>query len=175
MKTYYLAGGCFWCLDAAYRQLEGVTSVVSGYANGRLKHPTYEAVCTGLTGDAEAVAVTFDPTVIPEDVILDIFFTIHNPLTRNRQGNDIGPQYRSGMYYTTEEELQLFEAAAKRAADTWDGKPVTEIVPLQQWVDAEDYHQDFFAKNPYQGYCMAVAQPKVNKVRKQYASYIKPF
>jgi peptide-methionine (S)-S-oxide reductase len=173
MKTFYLAGGCFWCLDAAYRQLKGVSSVVSGYANGKLKHPTYEAVCTGLTGDAEAVAVTFDPEVIPAETILDIFFTIHDPRTLNRQGNDVGPQYRSGMYYTDEAERELFQQAATRATDTWDGRIVTEIVPLAQWVEAEDYHQDYYAKNPLNGYCFMVARPKVNKVRQGWAEYLR--
>jgi peptide-methionine (S)-S-oxide reductase len=170
-ETFYLAGGCFWCLDAAFRELQGVQSVVSGYANGKLKNPTYEMVCTGMTGYTEAVAVTFDPEVLPRDVLLDIFFTIHDPRQLNRQGNDVGTQYRGGMYYQNETQQALFEAARDRAAETWDGRPVTEIVPLENWYDAEDYHQDFFAKNPWQGYCLAVALPKVNKVRRQYADY----
>ena len=173
METYVLAGGCFWCLDAVYRSLEGVSDVVSGYTGGSFKNPSYEAVCTGMTGHAEAVAVTFDPDVIPRDVILDVFFTLHDPRQLNRQGNDIGTQYRSAMYYTDEDQKQRFQAALERAADIWDGKVVTELTPLGTFYRAEDYHQDFFAKNPNQGYCLAVALPKVNKVRRSYAQYVK--
>jgi peptide-methionine (S)-S-oxide reductase len=173
MKTYVLAGGCFWCLDAAYRVLDGVADVVSGYTGGSTPHPSYEQVCTGTTGHTEAVAVTFDPEVIPSDVILDVFFTIHDPRQLNRQGNDIGTQYRSGMYYRDDEELALFTAARDRAAQVWDGEVVTEIEPLGEFWDAEEYHQDFFRKNPGQGYCMAVAVPKVNKVRQSYQHYLR--
>ena len=172
MKTYHLAGGCFWCLDAAYRVLRGVSDVVSGYTGGQNPHPTYEQVCTGTTGHAEAVAVTFDPTVIPSDVILDAFFTMHDPRQLNRQGNDVGTQYRSAMFYRDDEELALFEAARDRANETWGGGVVTEISPLGEFFDAEEYHQDFFAKNPSQGYCLAVAVPKVTKVRKSFAGYL---
>ena len=173
LTTFHLAGGCFWCLDAAYRALDGVTDVVSGYANSHMNHVNYEMVCTGMTGATEAVAVTFDESIIPADVILDVFFTIHDPRQLNRQGNDRGTQYRGGMYYRTEAEREIFEAAKARAVKIWDGKLVTEIVPLDRWEDAEDYHQDFFAKNPFQGYCLAVALPKVNKVRRGYAQYVK--
>ena len=172
MKTYHLAGGCFWCLDAAYRVLRGVSDVVSGYTGGQNPHPTYEQVCTGTTGHAEAVAVTFDPSVIPSDVILDAFFTMHDPRQLNRQGNDVGTQYRSAMFYRDDEELALFEAARDRANETWGGGVVTEISPLGEFYDAEEYHQDFFAKNPSQGYCLAVAVPKVAKVRKSFAGYL---
>lgn len=172
MKTYYLAGGCFWCLDAAYRVLRGVSDVVSGYTGGQNPHPTYEQVCTGTTGHAEAVAVTFDPSVIPSDVILDAFFTTHDPRQLNRQGNDVGTQYRSAMFHRDDEELALFEAARDRANETWGGGVVTEISPLGEFYDAEEYHQDFFAKNPSQGYCLAVAVPKVAKVRKSFAGYL---
>jgi peptide-methionine (S)-S-oxide reductase len=173
MKTYVLAGGCFWCLDAAYRVLVGVVDVVSGYTGGETEKPSYEEVCTGRTGHAEAVAVTFDPETIPSDVILDVFFTIHDPRQLNRQGNDIGTQYRSAMYYRDEEEKVLFEAALARAGDMWDGEIVTELSPLGPFYMAEDYHQDFFAKNPTQGYCLAVAVPKVNKVRQSYQRYLR--
>ncbi len=173
MTTFVLAGGCFWCLDAVYRTLEGVSDVVSGYTGGSVPNPTYEQVCTGTTGQAEAVAVTFDPEVIPADVILDVFFTLHDPRQLNRQGNDIGTQYRSAMFYDGEEQKALFEESLKRAADLWDGGIVTTLEPLGEFYRAEEYHQDFFAKNPGQGYCMAVALPKVNKVRKAYATYIK--
>ena len=174
MKTYVVAGGCFWCLDAAYRVLRGVSDVVSGYTGGSLEHPTYEQICTGMTGHAEAVAVTFDPNEIPSDVILDAFFTMHDPRQLNRQGADVGTQYRSAMFYSSEEDKALFEAAKARAEDTWDGDLVTEIVPLGEFFDAEGYHQDFFAKNPGQGYCLAVAVPKVSKVRKVFAEYLLP-
>jgi len=172
MHTLVLAGGCFWCLDAVYRVLRGVDSVVSGYTGGADPRPTYESVCTGRTGHAEAVAVTFDPEVIPAEVILDVFFTLHDPRQLNRQGADVGTQYRSAMFYTDDAQRELFEAARDRASDVWDGGIVTEISPLGEWFEAESFHQDFFAKNPGQGYCMAVALPKVNKVRKSYASYI---
>jgi peptide-methionine (S)-S-oxide reductase len=173
MRTFVLAGGCFWCLDAVYRTLNGVKDVVSGYAGGHTSHPTYEQVCTGRTGHAEAVKVVFDETVIPETVILDVFFTLHDPRQLNRQGNDVGTQYRSAMFYADDDQKTLFEAARDRASDIWDGGVVTEIVPLGDWWDAEDYHQDFFAKNPNQGYCLAVARPKVNKVRKSFAEYVR--
>jgi len=172
MNTYVLAGGCFWCLDAAYRVLRGVNSVVSGYIGGSTVNPTYEQICTGTTGHAEAVAVTFDPSVIPSDVILDAFFTMHDPRQLNRQGNDVGTQYRSAMFYRDDEQQALFEAARERAAEMWGGDVVTEISPLGEFYDAEDYHQDFFAKNPTQGYCLAVAAPKVSKVRKSFAEYL---
>ena len=172
MKTYYLAGGCFWCLDAAFRVLRGVSDVVSGYTGGQNPHPTYEQVCTGTTGHAEAVAVTFDPSVIPSDVILDAFFTTHDPRQLNRQGNDVGTQYRSAMFHRDDEELALFEAARDRANETWGGGVVTEISPLGEFYVAEEYHQDFFAKNPSQGYCLAVAVPKVANVRKSFAGYL---
>lgn len=172
MRTFVLAGGCFWCLDAVYRVLDGVSDVVSGYTGGATVDPDYESVCTGRTGHAEAVAVTFDPEIVPESVILDVFFTLHDPRQLNRQGNDVGTQYRSAMYYADEEQRELFEAARDRAAEWWDGSIVTEISPLGVYYPAEDYHQDFFAKNPGQGYCLAVALPKVNKIRKSYAKYI---
>lgn len=172
MQTFHLAGGCFWCLDAVYRVLDGVRHVVSGYTGGHVENPSYELICTGSTGHAEAVAVTFDPDVIPADVILDVFFTLHDPRQLNRQGNDVGTQYRSAMFYTSDEQKALFEAARDRAFEYWDGAIVTEISPLGTYFVAEEYHQDFFAKNPGQGYCVAVALPKVNKIRASYASYL---
>ncbi|MBX3093855.1 MAG: peptide-methionine (S)-S-oxide reductase MsrA [Cryobacterium sp.] len=173
METYVLAGGCFWCLDAVYRTLNGVSDVVSGYTAGTVPDPSYEAVCTGQTGHAEAVAVTFDPEVIPADIILDAFFTLHDPRQLNRQGNDVGTQYRSGMYYADEAQKATFEAALARASEIWDGGVVTELLPLGPFYAAEEYHQDFFAKNPGQGYCLAVAVPKVNKVRKAFSQYVR--
>lgn len=173
MHTFVLAGGCFWCLDAAYRALRGVSAVESGYIGGTVPAPSYEQVCTGRTGHAEAVAVTFDPEVIPDDVILDAFFTMHDPRQLNRQGNDIGTQYRSAMFPADDIQREQFEAARDRAAGWWDGGIVTTIEPMTTFYPAEDYHQDFFAKNPTQGYCLAVAVPKVNKVRARFTEYLK--
>ncbi len=172
MMTFYLAGGCFWCLDAAYRVLRGVHSVVSGYAGGHVDSPSYDAVCTGSTGHAEVVAVSFDEAVIPADVILDAFFTMHDPRQLNRQGNDVGTQYRSAMFPTDPNQRHLFELARGRANDIWGGGVVTTIDDLTEFFPAEDYHQDFFANNPTQGYCLAVAVPKVNKVRAGFAQYL---
>lgn len=173
MKTFVLAGGCFWCVDAAYRVLNGVESVVSGYTGGTVANPSYELVCTGSTGHAEAVKVTFDETVIPQEVILDAFFTMHDPTQLNRQGNDIGTQYRSAVFPADDQQRELFEAAMQRAADWWPAPLVTTIEPLGEFYEAEEYHQDFFAKNPTQGYCLAVAVPKVNKVRAGFSQYLK--
>lgn len=173
MTTFVVAGGCFWCLDAVYRTLNGVTDVISGYSGGKTENPSYEEVCTGTTGHAEVVKVVFDENVIPAEVILDVFFTLHDPRQLNRQGNDIGTQYRSAMFYDGEEQKELFQAAIDRANDYWGGGLVTTLEPLGAFYDAEEYHQNFFARNPGQGYCLAVAVPKVNKVRASFASYIK--
>lgn len=171
--TFVLAGGCFWCLDAAYRALRGVTEVVSCYTGGTVSDPSYEQVCTGATGHAEAVAVTFDESVIPADVILDAFFTMHDPTQLNRQGADVGTQYRSAMFPSDEAQRRLFEAARQRASEIWPGEVVTTIEPLGEVYPAEEHHQDFFAKNPTQGYCLAVAAPKVNKVRGAFSEYLR--
>lgn len=173
LTTFVLAGGCFWCLDAAYRQLRGVSEVVSCYTGGRTSNPSYEQVCTGGTGHAEAVAVTFDESVIPSEVILDAFFTMHDPTQLNRQGNDVGTQYRSAMFPVDDEQRSKFEAAITRANGWWPGEVVTTIEPLGEVFPAETYHQDFFAKNPTQGYCLAVAVPKVNKVRAAFSAYLR--
>lgn len=171
--TYVLAGGCYWCLDAAYRTLRGVTEVVSCFTGGHTEHPSYEEVCTGRTGHAEAVAVTFDEDVINSDIILDAFFTMHDPTQLNRQGADVGTQYRSAMFYADDAQRQVFEAARSRAAELWSGEIFTTIEPLGEIFSAPEYHQDFFAKNPTQGYCLAVAVPKVNKVRARFTEYLK--
>ncbi len=173
MHEFALAGGCFWCLDAVYRTLDGVLEVVSGYTGGISKNPDYDLVCTGMTGHAEAVKVRFDPEVIPDGVILDVFFSLHDPRQLNRQGNDVGTQYRSAMFFADDAQKTQFEAASARAAESWEGPVVTTIEPLGAWYRAEEYHQDFFAKNPNQGYCNAVALPKVDKIRKSFASYVK--
>jgi peptide-methionine (S)-S-oxide reductase len=165
-----LAGGCFWCLEAVYDQLKGVTDVVSGYANGHVPNPTYQQVCTGRTGHAEAVQITFDNSAITFRDLLDVFFTIHDPTTLNRQGNDIGPQYRSGIYYHTPEQKATAEQVIRELtqARLWPDPIVTEVLPLSSFYPAEDYHQEYFAHNPYQPYCLAVVAPKVAKARKQF-------
>ena len=173
MQEIVLAGGCFWCLDAAYRVVDGVEGVVSGYTGGDVAHPSYEAVCTGRTGHAEAVRVVYDESRLPTEVVLDMFFTMHDPRQLNRQGNDIGTQYRSAMFYRDDAERERFEAAIARASDWWPGEIVTTLEPLGDFFEAEDYHQDFFAKNPTQGYCLAVAAPKVNKIRAGFADYLR--
>lgn len=170
--TFVLAGGCYWCLDAAYRALQGIVDVHSCFTGGHTPYPSYEQVCTGSTGHAEAVAVTFDESVLPVEVVLDAYFTMHDPTQLNRQGNDIGTQYRSAMFYADEAQRELFEAARARAGEYWPGEIVTVIEPLGEVFPAPEAHQDFFAKNPTQGYCMAVAVPKVNKVRAGFAKYI---
>lgn len=173
MTTYVLAGGCFWCLDAVYRRLKGVEKVVSGYAGGDLPYPTYEQVSLGSSGHAEVVSVTFDESVIPSDVILDLFFLIHDPTTLNRQGNDVGTQYRSAMYFTDDDQKSLFEQALERAKTHWDSPIVTEITALNMFYAAEDYHQDYFNKNPGNGYCSVVVEPKISKARTAYKQWFK--
>lgn len=173
MKSFVLGGGCFWCLDSSFIQFDGIVDVEVGYMGGALESPSYEEVCSGRTGHAEVAKVTFDETVIPADVVLDIFFTLHDPTQLNRQGNDIGTQYRSCMFYVDEQQKAEFESARSRAASVWAGEVVTEITPMQAYWPAEEYHQDFFAKNPNQGYCLAVVLPKVIKVRKGFSTYLK--
>ena len=172
--TAVLGGGCFWCLDAAYRQIEGVTDVVCGYAGGHVESPSYEQVCTGRTGHAEVVRLTFDPTVIDEPTILDIYFTLHDPTTLNRQGNDIGPQYRSIMFARDAAQRERFQQAIGRAHGWWSDPIVTVIEPLTEFFPAEEYHQDYFAKNPDQSYCQVVVSGKVAKVRARFADRLRP-
>ncbi len=173
MTTYVLAGGCFWCLDAVYRRIKGVENVVSGFTGGDLPAPTYDQVALGSTGHAEAVQITFDESIIPKDVIVDLFFLIHNPTTLNRQGNDIGTQYRSAMFYVDDEQKAAYQAATVRATKYWDDPIVTEITPLDLFYPAEDYHQDYFTKNPTAGYCTVVIEPKISKARIAYTQYFK--
>jgi len=174
MTTYVLAGGCFWCLDAVYRRLKGVAEVVSGYAGGAVDNPTYEQVSTAETGHAEVVQITFDETIIPKEVILDLFFLIHDPTTLNRQGNDVGPQYRSDMFYKDDAERNEFEAALERAKEHWTDVPiVTKLTQLETFWPAEDYHQDYFNKNPGNGYCSIVIAPKISKARSAYTKWFK--
>jgi peptide-methionine (S)-S-oxide reductase len=170
-----LAGGCFWCLEAVYDQLKGVVSVESGYAGGHVKNPTYRAVCDGITGHAEVVQITFDPTAITYNDLLDVFFTIHDPTTLNRQGNDVGTQYRSAIYYHSPEQKAAAEAkiADLTAQKVWADPIVTEVTPIDTFYMAEDYHQEYFARNPYQGYCQFVVAPKVAKARKVFMERLK--
>lgn len=170
-----LAGGCFWCLEAVFDQVTGVRDVVSGYAGGHNPNPTYEQVCSGTTGHAEVVQIAFDPEKISYEEILGIFFSIHDPTTLNRQGADVGTQYRSAIFYTSENQKAAAEAMIKELIEekVW-GKPVvTEVVPLDAFYPAEDYHQEYFARNPYQGYCQFVVAPKVSKFKKKYAHLLK--
>jgi peptide-methionine (S)-S-oxide reductase len=173
MTTYVIAGGCFWCLDAVYRRLKGVTEVVSGYNGGKVPDPSYEEVSSGETGHAEVVQITFDESVIPSDIILDLFFLIHDPTTLNRQGADVGTQYRSAMYYIDDTQKVIFEAAAERAKTHWDAPFTTELEKLDVFYPAEDYHQDYFNKNPGNGYCSIVITPKIIKARSAYTSWFK--
>jgi peptide-methionine (S)-S-oxide reductase len=172
MQKYVLGGGCFWCLDSAYVQFKGIVDVTCGYTGGEKPSPTYEQVCDGNTGHAEVVSVTFDENLISSDQILDIFFTLHDPTQLNRQGGDIGTQYRSSMFYESPEQLDIFQAGILRAKEIWGDSVVTSLEPLGEFFDAEQYHQDFFAKNPNQGYCMAVVAPKVAKVRARFTDLL---
>ncbi|HKG90759.1 MAG TPA: peptide-methionine (S)-S-oxide reductase MsrA [Gemmatimonadaceae bacterium] len=169
-ETAIFGGGCFWCLDAVYRQLRGVARVESGYAGGDSPRPSYEEVCTGMTGHAEVVRVTYDPSVVTYRDLLDVLFTIHDPTTLNRQGADVGTQYRSVIYYLSPEQQGEAERAVAEleAEGRWDDPIVTAIEPAPEFYAAESYHQDYFARNPGQGYCRAVVAPKVAKARKQF-------
>lgn len=173
MQSVVLGGGCFWCLDALYRQIIGVTRVTSGYSGGEFANPTYDAVCTGETGHAEVVEIQFDSTIIPLDVILDIFFLAHDPTTLNRQGNDIGTQYRSLMLYADADQKTAFTVSIKRAQKVWDKPIVTQLAPLTTFYPAEDYHQDYFNKNPGNGYCQVIIAPKILKTRSAYGVWFR--
>lgn len=170
-----LAGGCFWCLEAVFQQLRGVTKVVSGYTGGSVPNPSYQAVCTGATGHAEVTQVSFDPAVITYRDLLDIFFTIHDPTTLDRQGADEGTQYRSAVFYHSAAQKTEAERVIKEleAAKGWDDPIVTEVVPLETFYAAENYHQDYYARNANQPYCRAVIAPKVAKLRSKYFEKLK--
>jgi len=170
-----VAGGCFWCLEAVYDQIKGVVAVESGYTGGQVDHPTYEAVCSGRTGHAEAVRITFDPDVVGYRELIKVFFAIHDPTTLNRQGHDVGTQYRSAIFYHTPDQKQIAEevVAVVTKEKLWDDPIVTEITPAGTWYEAEPYHQEYFVRNPFQGYCTAVVGPKVAKFRKQFTSKLK--
>ena len=175
LQTITLGGGCFWCTEAVYVKVRGVTDVESGYSNGQVARPSYEDVCTGRTGSNEVVKLVYDPSSITLTQILEIFFIIHDPTTLNRQGNDAGSQYRSGIYYSTPEQKAVIDEFIRQASQdkTFDKSIVTEVQPLANYWPAEAYHQDYFENNPNQGYCVAVAGPKVAKFRKTFASRVK--
>jgi peptide-methionine (S)-S-oxide reductase len=172
MRTFVLGGGCFWCLDAVYQKTKGVSAVVSGYTGGHDRSPDYYAVCSGTTGHAEVVAVTFDEEVVPAEVILDMFFVLHDPTTLNRQGYDVGTQYRSSMFYETTEEKILFEEAIERNQPLWAHPIVTEVSRLPVFHRAEEIHQDYYGKFPEQGYCQVIINPKLAKARKYYSAWL---
>lgn len=172
-ETITLGGGCFWCLEAVYEQVQGVIAVESGYSNGHVQRPSYEQVCTGNTGHAEVVRVTYDPKVIGLREILEIFFVIHDPTTLNRQGNDVGTQYRSGIYVETPEQERVAKEVLGEVNAHHGGKAVTEVKPLDNYSRAEAYHQHYFANNPGQGYCAFVVAPKVEKFKKTFAARVR--
>jgi peptide-methionine (S)-S-oxide reductase len=174
-QTLVLGGGCFWCTEAVYVKVRGVLDVESGYANGHVSQPSYEQVCRGSTGHNEVVKLVYDPAQVSTRQLLEIFFVIHDPTQLNRQGNDVGTQYRSGIYTTTPEQKEVADALIRELSESkhYRSPIVTEVLPLDSYWPAEDYHQDYFEKNPFQGYCMAVATPKVEKFRRTFAELVK--
>ena len=174
IDTITLGGGCFWCLEAVYERVRGVTQVVSGYSNGHVVNPTYEQVCGGDTGHVEVVQVSYDTSQISLREILEIFFVIHDPTTLNRQGNDVGTQYRSGIYYRDAAQEAVAREVLAEVSEHHRGRAVTEVVPLANYSRAEEYHQHYFANHPNQGYCAMVVAPKVEKFKKTFASRVLP-
>jgi peptide-methionine (S)-S-oxide reductase len=170
-----LAGGCFWCLEAVYEQLKGVQSVVSGYAGGHVPNPTYRQVTSGTTGHAEVVQITYDPGEVSYRDLLGVFFTIHDPTTLNRQGADVGTQYRSAIFYHSQAQKEIAEEVIREmeGAGVWDDPIVTQLAPLDAFYRAEDYHQEYYRKNPNQAYCQVVIRPKVAKFRQKYMDRLK--
>ncbi len=170
-----LAGGCFWCIEAVFDELKGVESVKSGYAGGTVANPSYQLVCSGTTGHAESARITFDPKVISFKQILEVFFTVHDPTTLNRQGADVGTQYRSAIFYHNDEQKKIAQQVIQEITDAklWDAPIVTEVTPFKNFYVAEDYHQEYFANNPDQGYCRVVIEPKVAKFRQHYREMLK--
>ncbi len=175
LETITLGAGCFWCIEAVYQGLRGVDSVVSGYAGGQVENPTYKQICTGRTGHAEVAQIQFDPAVISLEDILTVFWNTHDPTTLNRQGADVGTQYRSAIFYHDETQKQIVERSKAEvdASDLWSNPIVTQISTLPIFYEAEDYHQNYYQDNPYQGYCRAVINPKVAKFRKQFYDKLK--
>ena len=174
IDTITLGGGCFWCLEAVYERVRGVTKVVSGYSNGHVVNPTYEQVCGGDTGHVEVVQVSYDTSQISLREILEIFFVIHDPTTLNRQGNDVGTQYRSGIYFRDAAQEAVAREVLAEVNEHHRGRAVTEVLPLANYSRAEDYHQHYFANHPNQGYCAMVVAPKVEKFKKTFASRVLP-
>ena len=172
LRTFVLAGGCFWCLDAVYQRTRGVQAVISGYIGGQTPFPTYRQVCTGMTGHAEGIAVVFDESVVPAEVILDMFFTTHDPTTLNRQGYDVGTQYRSAMFPLDAEQRGLFEAAIEKFSGIYADPIVTTIEEARDFYPAEQVHQDYYSENPDAGYCRVIIDPKLAKARKYYAPWL---
>jgi peptide-methionine (S)-S-oxide reductase len=174
-QTAVLGGGCFWCLEAVFDRLEGVMSVESGYMGGSVKNPAYREVCSGATGHAEVVRITFDPQVLSFEQLLDVFFSTHDPTTLNRQGNDIGTQYRSVIFYNSEEQRRIAKEAVARLEreHLWEAPIITAIEPAKEFYLAEDYHQEYFANNPQQPYCQIIVAPKVKKFQQKFAHKMK--
>ncbi len=175
LQTATLAGGCFWCLEAVYDEIKGIHSVESGYAGGHMDNPSYRAVCNGDTGHAEVVQVHFDPNIVSYRDLLNVFFAIHDPTTLNRQGADMGTQYRSAIFYHDDEQKKIAEDLIKdlNSQQIWDRPIVTEVTELDKFYMAEGYHQEYFARNPYQPYCQTVVVPKVSKFRKHFLEMLK--
>ncbi len=173
VETATLGGGCFWCTEAVFQQLKGVTRVESGYTGGKVANPNYEMICTGATGHAEVVRLDFDPAVVSYRDILEVFFTVHDPTTLNRQGNDSGTQYRSVIYYHSPEQEKVARQVIAAMAHVWDAPIVTELSPATTYYRAEDYHQNYFRQNPNQSYCAFVVAPKVSKFRQTFADRIR--
>ncbi|MEO7618062.1 MAG: peptide-methionine (S)-S-oxide reductase MsrA [Candidatus Saccharibacteria bacterium] len=172
-ESAILGGGCFWCLDAAFREISGIENVICGYSGGQWPDPSYERVSAGTTGHAEVVEVFFDPEIISYTDVLDIFWVIHDPTTKNAQGHDIGSQYRSIILYQSEEQKVIAAGSIAEIAKLWPNPVVTELLPLEKFYPAEDYHQEYFAKNPGQGYCVAVINPKLVKIREKFKARLK--
>ncbi len=175
LQTATLAGGCFWCLEAVFDEIKGVHGVESGYAGGQMPNPSYSAVCNGNTGHAEVVQVHFDPNILSYRDLLNVFFAIHDPTSLNRQGADVGTQYRSAIFHHDDEQKRVAEELIKElnAQKVWDNPIVTQVEKLDKFYMAEDYHQEYFARNPYQPYCQAVVAPKVSKFRKHFLEMLK--
>jgi peptide-methionine (S)-S-oxide reductase len=169
-----LGGGCFWCLEAVYQELKGILEVESGYTGGQVPNPTYAQVCEGKTGHAEVVRLTYDPAIITYREILEVFFTIHDPTTVNRQGNDVGPQYRSVVYYESQDQEETAKQVIAEMANVWDAPIVTELSPAGVYYKAESYHQNYYRDNPLQGYCAFVVAPKLSKFRQTFGDKLKP-
>jgi peptide-methionine (S)-S-oxide reductase len=175
LEVATLAGGCFWCIEAVFQEIDGVEGVIPGYAGGASLNPTYEQVSTGKSGHAEAVQVTFDPARISYREILEIFFSVHDPTTLNRQGADVGTQYRSAIFYHSNKQKTISEEVIKELNEThlWERPMITQVTPISKFYPAEDYHRDYFKKHPEQAYCQAMISPKVNKLRKQWIKHLK--